>query len=180
MSDVAPMFQEKAKRRVPRWIWVLLVVSLSINLLIAGIVAGNMLAMRSGYWSSSVIVQRTQRFMRTLPAERREEVRNILNANKSRMVPYGQEVRAMRMQIRSLLDKENYNEEALSAALDTLADKEAVARHAAKSTMLAILAKLHPNERMRFLQVFMPYLNDTQGQVEISTQNNGVVDDKKQ
>ena len=179
MSNVAPMFQEKVKRRVPRWIWVLLVASLSINLLIAGIVVGNMLAVRSGYWSSSIVIQRTQRFMRSLSPERRAEVRQILNANRERMAPYGQEVRAMRMQIRNLLEQDSYSEEALSGALDKLAEKEAIARHAAKSTMLAILAKLRPKERTRYLQVFMPYLHEAQGQAETSPQNGGVLDDKK-
>ncbi|WP_088343743.1 MULTISPECIES: periplasmic heavy metal sensor [Rhodomicrobium] len=165
MSSAAAAPGPEIVRRTPRWIWILLIVSLSANVLVIGVVCGSMWAVRKGgLWDMPVALERSQRFMDGLPAERRGEIKGIFFDYKARLVPYWREVRQARLAIGRLIEGGSYTGEELDVALNQLFQKEMAAREAAKPMVAAMLAQLNPRERVHFLSVFMPYLDEVQGQ----------------
>src|SRR5262245_25529917 len=101
-ADTPP---QPPKRRVPRWMWLLLIVSLAANLLIVGVLGGSMWAVRrGGYWDAPLFMERMQRFMGGLPADRRAAVRAAFAEYRPQLRPYRQEVRAARVRIGQLIE----------------------------------------------------------------------------
>jgi uncharacterized membrane protein len=155
-----------AKRRAPRWMWVLLILSLAFNLLVVGIVMGSIWAVRrGGYWDAPMFFERSHRFMRGLPPERRAEIRRIAAEHKPQLRPFWRAVRESRVAIGRLIEGE-YTQAELDAAATELFAREARAREAAKPMIAAMLQALKPGERRHFLSVYMPYLNEMQGRPE--------------
>jgi uncharacterized membrane protein len=149
--------------RASRLMWAALILSLSINLLIAGIVIGSIWAVRKGgYWQAPVAFERSQRFMGGLSSERRREIRTIFFEHRPGLVPYWQAVREARRRIGRMIESGTYSENDLKSAMDELFRKEMEARQAAKPMISAMLAKLKPDERLHFIRVFLPYLDNPQ------------------
>jgi uncharacterized membrane protein len=156
-------------RKAPRWMWVLLILSLSLNLLIAGIVIGSVWAVkRGGYWNAPIAFERSRQFMRELPRESRREIRDVFFEHKPALAPYWREVREARIAIGRLIESGHYSPEALDAAMDALFQKEMRARQEAKPMIGAMLAKLTPEQRLHFLRIFLPYLDNAQGQADVN------------
>lgn len=154
------------KRRTPRWMWVLLILSLALNLLIIGVICGSLWAVRrGGFWDAPLFLERTHRFMRGLPEERRAQLRGIFEQSKAQLHPYWHDVRLARVAIGKLVS-EGYTPEQFDAALNDLLQKEARARDAARPMIAAMLNALQPSERRHFLSVYMPYLQELQGRPE--------------
>ncbi len=164
MSEALADGGKMVVRRVPRWMWVLLILSLSVNLLIVGVTLGSIWAIRErGFWNAPVAIERSYRFMSTLPQERRREIRTIFRNYKAQLAPYWREVREARVNIGRLIEGSSYSNEQLNAAMDALFQKELAAREAAKPMVTEMIAKLSPSERTYFLSVFVPYLDEVQG-----------------
>lgn len=154
-----------AVRRAPRWVWVLLIVSLAINLMICGIAFGSIWAVRhGGLWDAPIALERSQRFMQALPRDRRGEIKSVFFSHKAGLIPYWRDVRQARLAIGELIKHGGYSDAELDKAMDTLFQKEIAARQAAKPMIAAIMAQLKPAERLNFLRVFLPYLDDVQAQ----------------
>jgi uncharacterized membrane protein len=151
--------------RVPRWVWVLLILSLALNLMICGVVFGSIWAVRNGgLWDVPVALERSQRFMQGLPQERRGEIKSVFYSHKAGLIPFWREVRQARLAIGELIKRGGYSDAELDKAMDTLFQKEVAARQAAKPMIAAIMAQLKPAERLHFLRVFLPYLDEVQAQ----------------
>jgi uncharacterized membrane protein len=175
-TEAIPTAAVRPKRRSPRWMKLLLVLSLAFNLLIVGIVVGGMIAVnRGGYWDAPAALQRVQRFMRGLPSERRAQIRGIFSEYRAQLAPSWAEVREARVRAGRLIERGGYTQEELSAAIDDLNTKESKARAANKLLVMAILAKLEPQERAHFLRIFIPYLNDLQGRPAPASRDGGVM-----
>jgi uncharacterized membrane protein len=158
------------RRRTPRWIWLLLIVSLALNLLVIGIVGGSLWAVRrGGFWDAPLFLERSHRFMRGLSAERRAEVRSIFARHKPELQPLWREVRQARVTMGRLVER-GYTPEEFDVAMSDLFQKEARAREAARPMIAAMLGALRPKERRHFLAVYMPYLQELQGRPEPRTQ----------
>lgn len=152
-------------RRASRWVWVLLILSLAINLMIGGIAFGSIWAVRhGGLWDVPIALERSQRFMQGLPPERRGEIMSVFHSHKPGLIPSWREVRQARLAIGALIKRGGYSDAELDTAMDTLFQKEIAARQAAKPMIAAIMAQLKPDERLHFLRVFLPYLDDVQAQ----------------
>jgi uncharacterized membrane protein len=152
-------------RRTPRWMWVLLILSLALNLMILGIVFGSLWAVRhGGLWDAPIALERSQRFMSGLPQERRAEIKSIFFGHKPSMVPFWREVRQARLAIGTLIKRGTYTEAELNTAMEVLFQKEMAARQAAKPMVADMMAQLKPDERLHFLSVFLPYLDEVQAQ----------------
>jgi uncharacterized membrane protein len=152
-------------RRAPRWVWVLLIFSLALNLMICGIAFGSIWAVRhGGLWDVPIAIERSQRFMQGLPEERRGEIKALFYSHKPELIPYWRDVREARVAIGELIKHGGYSNAELDTAMDTLFQKEIAARQAAKPMIAGIMAQLKPDERLHFLRVFLPYLDDVQAQ----------------
>ena len=152
-------------RRTPRWMWMLLIVSLALNLMVLGVVCGSMwLVRQGGLWDAPIALERSQRFMQGLPQERRSEIKAVFFGHKPGLIPFWREVRQARLAIGTLIKRGNYTEAELNASMETLFQKEMAARQAAKPMVSDMMAQLKPDERLHFLSVFLPYLDEVQAQ----------------
>jgi len=169
-ADVLAAEPLRTKRRAPRWMWGLLVLSLAVNLLGVGILGGSLWAVRrGGFWEAPVFWERTHRFMSGLPEERRTQLRGLFLENKPQLQPYWREVRKARVAIGGLIER-GYSAQEFEAALNDLFEKEGRARQAAKPMIAAMLNALQPQERAHFLSVYMPYLYELQGRPDGNAQ----------
>jgi uncharacterized membrane protein len=165
-TDIAAAEPISPKRRTPRWLWTLLFLSLALNLLIVGVVGGSIWAVRrGGFWDAPLFMERTHRFMRGLPEERRALVRYVFAEYKPQLRPYWHDVRQARVVIGRLVEQ-GYAPEEFEAALTDMFEKENRARQASRPMIAAMLKLLKPEERRHFLAVYMPYLNEMQGRPE--------------
>ena len=106
-------------RRTPRWMWVLLIVSLALNLMVLGVVFGSLWAVRhGGMWDAPVAFDRSQRFMQGLPRERRAEMQSVFFSHKPGLIPYWREVRLARLAIGQLIKRGDYSQDELNKAMD--------------------------------------------------------------
>jgi uncharacterized membrane protein len=154
------------RRRTPRWMWVLLILSLALNLLVIGIIGGSLWAVRrGGYWDAPLFIERTHRFMRNLSEERRAHIRSIFAQYQPELKPHWGDVREARVRIGQLVER-GYTPEEFEAALNDLFQKEARAREASRPMIVAMINALRPDERRIFLSVYMPYLAELQGRPE--------------
>jgi uncharacterized membrane protein len=149
--------------------WVLLILSLALNLLIIGIIGGSLWAVRrGGYWDAPLFIERTHRFMRSLSEERRARIRGIFAQYQPELKPYWRGVREARVRIGQLVEQ-GYRPEEFEAALNDLFQKEGQAREASRAMIAAMINVLRPAERRIFLSVYMPYLAELQGRPEPRT-----------
>ena len=151
------------RRRTPRWMWALMIVSLAANMLVIGMVGGSMWAVRrGGYWDAPVFIERTHRFMRGLPDDRRAAIRGLFAQYRPQLQSYWRDLRASRVALGHLIEGD-YTPDALDAALTDMFEKESRARQATRPMIAAVLKQLKPAERRHFLSVYMPYLSEIQG-----------------
>jgi hypothetical protein len=165
-TDIAAAEPFSPKRRTPRWVWALLFLSLALNLLILGVVGGSMWAVRrGGFWDAPLFLERTHRFMRGLPEDRRALVRGVFAQYRPQLQPYWRDVRGARVVVGRLVEQ-GYTPEEFEAAIADVFEKENRARQASRPMISAMLKLLKPEERRHFLAVYMPYLNEMQGRPE--------------
>lgn len=162
-TDVAASPPVLPRRRAARWLWGLLILSLALNLLVIGVVGGSIWAVRrGGHWDAPLFMERAHRLMRGLPHERRTAVRAVFAQYRPQLEPLRREVRQARVDLGHLLARD-YSPQELDAALADMLAKESRAREAARPMIAAMLNALKPSERLHFLAVYMPYLNEMQG-----------------
>ena len=97
------------------------------------------------------------------------EMKSVFFSHKAGLIPYWREVRMARIAIGQLIKRGTYTEAELNAAMDDLFQKEMAARRAAKPMVSAMMAQLQPDERLHFLSVFMPYLDEVQAKPAAQT-----------
>lgn len=166
----------RPKLRAPRWMWLLLVLSLAGNLLVVGIIVGASVAVtRGGYWNAPNVLQRAQRFMNGLTREHRAEIRKIFAEFRPTVTPAWSDEREARKRIGLLIQRGGYTQEEMGTAIDDLYAAEQHARLATKPMIMAMLGKLEPQERLHFLRVFLPYLSELQGRSDAEARDGGVM-----
>lgn len=138
-------------RRMPRWLWALLVVSLALNLLLIGLMVGA--AVFRHRWGAPVLAGASPfGFLRTLPRERREEIRQLGRERLTSMRPMWQQAREARREADRLFTTEPFEAERFVQAHHRMLDLEATARKAGSQLMAETGARLSLEERRQMLQ----------------------------
>jgi hypothetical protein len=167
MTDVA-VEGGRIPRHAPRWMWISLFLSLAANLMVFGVICGTIWAVkRGGYWDAPTMLERNYRFMRFLAPERRDEIRDVFKQHKPGLEPYWREVRDARVRISRMIAESSHPPADMERAIDELFEKEVRARQAARPMIRDMLAKLTPDEKLHFLRVFVPYLDEAQSSAEV-------------
>ena len=110
-------------RQAPGWMKLLLIVSLSVNVAIAGLVGGNAIrywqqGVASDKWQNEPGLDRRQtRILRMVPDARREEARTILLARQDEYKASREAMRAAQQALVEAIRQEPLNPERLAAAL---------------------------------------------------------------
>ncbi len=139
------------KNRLRHWMPIALIVSLAVNLLIAG-------ALASAYWRFRQEAPfpgnpgniNLLGFSATLPADRRQAIMRQTAEQRRAMRPLRAEVRAARLAARALFLAEPFDSDAFARAQAYVLESELQARKQAQALFLIIAGLLNKDERQAF------------------------------
>jgi uncharacterized membrane protein len=130
----------------PRWLWIVLIASLALNFLVLGVVARSM-------WhhpppgGDRIATIGLVGYVRSLPAERREELRRIMEEERPRLRPLRQELRQLRSELMETLRTEPLDKQRLAAAQKRILDSEIEMRRIINQTVVTVAERMTPEER---------------------------------
>src|SRR6185503_12488215 len=137
-------------RRVPRWLLAALLVSLALNLLIVGSVAGAMWRFRKPPPWASAVTPNLLGYASTLPAPRRKQLWDTTAEERQHIRPFRREVRTAREETVKALIAEPFEKQRFLAAQARQSDAESRARQAVQDLYVKIAEGLTPDERRAF------------------------------
>jgi uncharacterized membrane protein len=140
----------RAMRRAPRWVLGLLFVSLALNLVVIGSVAGAVWRFRAPPPWSGAVVPNLIGYASSLPAERRKQLWQAIAEERRSARPFRREVRAAREETIKALTAEPYERQRFLAAQARQAETENRARAAVQELYIKIADGLTPEERRAF------------------------------
>jgi len=140
-------------RKAPRWMWVLLVLSLAANLLVVGVVvgAGFTRPFVSGPGAGLLGFQLV-RYSLGRSAETRTETRKILSAERPRIDPLRRELRDARQGLASAFVAEPFDAARIKAAQMKVLELERRLGEEALDALVKIAGNLTPEERRKFVE----------------------------
>jgi uncharacterized membrane protein len=150
MSDGASGTADKANR-VPRWLMGFLIVSLAINFIFIGSVAGAMWRFH-GPPSAPVANPGLLSYIGSLPADRRKALWDSVAAERQSLRPLRKDARAAREAMLTTLIADPSDKQAVLAAQARQTKAEEQARSAMLALITQIAAGLTPQERRAFPQ----------------------------
>lgn len=133
-----------ARRRCPRWLWILLVVSVSLNLVAVGMIGGRYLRKMDrdpelGRWQARIV--------RMLPEERQAMGREIMLGRKAELGEIRNSLMASNRQVWAALRADPFEPAAFQAALDARRAAMAQRFGLLHMQMVEITEKLTASER---------------------------------
>jgi uncharacterized membrane protein len=140
------------KRRAPRWLWVVLILSLALNLLVIGIVAGS-------WWRHGgprdhrdrIFTGAIERLMKDLPEAKRQHARDLLERHRQAVSPIRGELREARKNAKEAVLTEPYDEAKVKAALARFREIRLSQHQSMHDMMLGLLKDLTLKERKQLL-----------------------------
>jgi uncharacterized membrane protein len=150
MSDMAIGAPVLDGGRVPRWMLVLLVSSLALNLLVLGSVGALMWRFRAPPAWAHAVSPNLLGYASTLPAERRKELWERSAEERQHVRPFRSDVRAARKETVKVLSAERFDRQQFAAAQARQAEAESRARAAVQNLYVTIAEGLTPEERRGF------------------------------
>lgn len=145
------MAEEKDMKRNWNWARTLLVVSLGVNLLVAGMVVGSAFGHRKGDRPDPFFGGGMRPYVASLPERQREYVRDRLLHNRDAARAARQEMRKSAQGVREAIITEPFSPDALDmafAAQRSVYDAIAAKGHHA---LVEVLAGMSPEERAQFI-----------------------------
>ncbi|MCL4766415.1 MAG: periplasmic heavy metal sensor [Hyphomicrobiaceae bacterium] len=141
------------ERRAPRWMWIALVVSLALNLLVAGVVVSAAWHLRhAGGVDGFGFRGRLTGFLKSLPPARSDELRAVLNRAQPEIRPLWREAWQERREAARLFAAEPFDREAFAAAHARVLDTEMKARKAHLRLITELAEELTADERQALLK----------------------------
>lgn len=154
MSEAAAAIP--ARRRLPRWAWVVLIASLAANLFVVGVVARAMWPARyaTAGGGPGGLLGNLVAYGRTLPADRWAAVRPGRNADRpfETLRPLREEMRKARREAAQVFAADPFDRKAFLAAEDRLQAAERAMRSAVVQLAADVAARMTPAERAGFLK----------------------------
>jgi len=128
-----------------------LIASLALNFLIVGAVAGHFLAgQRLGHRGDRGPQMILSAFAKTLPAERREALKGVLDAERQNLKDLRREMRRARRDASATLVTEPFEAEKLKAALARVGDSDSRLKSAGMAIFIDAASKMTAEERRAF------------------------------
>ncbi|MEL7544304.1 MAG: periplasmic heavy metal sensor [Pseudomonadota bacterium] len=150
-DDVA---QTQPRWRMPRWGWVLVFISLALNLLVVGSIIGMRFAGPGGGWHAGGGHEGRggmRRVLRSLPQDQRKEVRALLREHRQKVRPLRRALREETRKLRPLLEAESLDQAAFTAQLDVIEKRRAGIQRELRSMVEDLAVKLPPDVRARVI-----------------------------
>jgi uncharacterized membrane protein len=148
-----------------RWLTIALVISVGINLLILGAIAGHYLSGHRHMWSHAGMTQadagRTgdrpgdmviQRMIEALPPDNRPTLETAVAGHRARLTEVGRAVREARMKVRDAMVAEPFDRTKLDAAFAELRARSQELQTAVHTAVADAAAKLPPDARQKLAE----------------------------
>jgi Spy/CpxP family protein refolding chaperone len=132
-----------SRDKTKRWLWRALILSLSVNLLIAGIFIGTQLSRHAGHDRDS--------FAQSLEGERRQIFSELAREKHERAAMYRKQIRAKQAAAVKLLEAEPFDRAKLVAAIDDILKDRVTARRERADQFLKMVDQMTPEERHAFV-----------------------------
>jgi uncharacterized membrane protein len=139
------MTLEAANRPAGRSLRVALMVSLALNVLFIGGVASAFVLHHRGHHGHKE--SGLMGFARTLPAERKDMIKQKLAGEQANLATLGKAEHDARVAARGVLLEEPFDKDKFKTALDKAVDADAQEKHARMSLLASTTADLTPAER---------------------------------
>ena len=139
-----------AMRRTPRWVLVALFVSLALNLIVVGSVAGAVWRFRAPPVWATAVTPNLLGYASTLSLERRKHIWDQTVEERRHIRPFRREVRAAREETIKALIAEPFDRQQFHDAQARQAETENRARQAVQDLYVKIADSLTPEERHAF------------------------------
>ncbi len=150
MSDMALGAPVLNGGRAPRWMLVLLVSSLALNLLVLGLVGSLIWRMRVPPPWAHAVAPNLLGYASTLPADRRKELWERSDKELRHIRPFRRDVRNARQETVKALAAEPFDRQQFVAAQGRQMEAENRAREAVQSLYVTIAESLTAEERRGF------------------------------
>lgn len=141
-----------AGRRTPRWIWVLLVCSLALNLLVVGLFAGSWWKHRGPDGGRyHVFTGAIERLMEDLPEAKRNHAAELVARYRESEKPLRNDRREARRAAKDAILTEPYDEQTVAAALARFREIRSGQHESMHMMMQGLLKELTLEERKKLL-----------------------------
>ncbi|MEM7774192.1 MAG: periplasmic heavy metal sensor [Pseudomonadota bacterium] len=148
MSETEPK-TVKERRGAPRWMKWLLIVSLSINLLIAGFAIGAAWRFRHG---PPNVIERIKRFAHSLPTDRRDAVLSTIETRRATFRELRRELRRARRALGETVAADAFNAAAYQERFDAFKRAQSQLSDHVGGTFGEIAAVLTVEQRRKLLR----------------------------
>ena len=138
-----------------RWLRPLLIVSLGLNLLFVGLVAGriwNHGFERRAAAHSQVVTGAIEKLIEDIPEAKRLRARELLKRHRAAIGPLRGELREARNKVRDAALADPYNEEKLAEALGRLRELRSGMHQSLHRTMMGLMKDLTLKERQKLVK----------------------------
>ncbi len=138
-----------------RWLWTLLIVSVAVNLLVIGALAGAFWHRGHrghGAWEDHRQTFGIVRFARSLPADRRDVLEGIVKGSRSAFRDQRKQARAARRAARDLLAAEPFDAEAFSSAVNDVVVARSTSHKFAADLLTQAVGAMTAEERKAYAQ----------------------------
>ncbi|PLX44702.1 MAG: hypothetical protein C0605_02110 [Hyphomicrobiales bacterium] len=158
MSDTPESPQPAAAPPARRnWLKILLIISVSLNLLIAGAIISRFVAVKrmiqaQGMGAPGLMLREGRRIMRAVSPERRDELHKMVRPHREILARSRAEIAGARAEIARLMRAEPLDKAAFTAALQKLDAAENKAHRTVTQLRQEFLLALTPEERRRYVE----------------------------
>lgn len=155
----APSTVASLRGPAPRWMWIVLVISVALNLLVLGAATAAFVHFHWGHDGSGGPGGpggprgELERFIAELPAERQKKLRAIFDERRSRVRPLRRELRRARRRARDAFIAEPFDRDALVRAYEDAAKARVALTHARQRWFERLAEAMNLEERRAFLKL---------------------------
>ena len=151
MTDNAPS-PAPVVRRAPRWMWIVLILSLALNLLVLGVAAGAIWHFRQGHDFPHHGSDGLARYLATLPPDRRDEIASLIETERETSRRLRRLSREKRRDLARAFEADPLDADRLDTAARAASEARIPLIRQRQELFSAIAAKLTAAERRAYLE----------------------------
>jgi len=149
VNTATPDKKEPDMRRAPRWMWIMLVASLALNLIIIGMAAATAFHFRKHHRGP---MARFDQYIQTLPAKRRDKLKELLEQRRATVRPLRRKARAARRKARRAFTAEPFDRDRLFETYRLASDARIALTKARGDWYAKFAAELSADERRDYIK----------------------------
>ncbi len=151
MTETAPQ-PMPVKVRAPRWMWIALVLSLALNLFVAGAAVRALWHFREAHGPHHGGPDGLSRYLRSLPADRRDEIAGLIEAERAKSRALRRMAREKRLEAARAFEAEPFDAARLEAAAREASEARIALLRQREMLLSTLAGKLTADERRAYIK----------------------------